>query len=128
MRSIKIGGDEMTIKIEVFTNSGMYEIEEEIHGFPNAQAAADYRDHDARICYKFTKLAQDEGQPVCYGPMNAMEADGAEGTGAGQAQVIEYYPDWVSTLKNFSFYATLAFLMLWALGSLVMLLTLGAGW
>lgn len=117
----------MAIKIEVFTNSGMYEIEEEIRGFPNAQAAAHYRDHDDRLCYKYTKLAQDESQPVYYGPMNAMEADGTEGTGTGQAQVIEYYPDWVSTLKNIGFYATLAVFAIVAFGSLVMLLTLGAG-
>lgn len=117
----------MGIQIEVFTNSGMYEIEEVIHGFPNAQAAAHYRDHDDRLCYKYTKLAQDESQPVYYGPMNAMEADGTEGTGAGKSQVIEYYPDWVSNLKNICFYATLTVLILGALGSLVMLLTLGAG-
>ena len=117
----------MPIKIEVFTNSGMYEIEEEIRGFPNAQAAANYRDHDERLCYKYTKLAQDESQPVYYGPMNAMESDGTEGNGAGKTQVIQYHPDWVSNLANIGFYATLAILILGALGSLVMLLTLGAG-
>ena len=117
----------MSIKIVVFTNSGMYDVDEEIRGFPSAQAAANYRDHDDRLCYKYTKLAQDESQPVYYGPMNTMDADGTEGTGAGKAQVIEYYPDWVSTLKNIGFYATLAVLTLGALGSLAMLLTLGAG-
>ena len=117
----------MAIKIEVFTNSGMYEIEEEIRGFPNAQAAANYRDHDDRLCYKYTKLAQDESQPVYYGPMNTMDADGTEGTGAGKAQVIEYYPDWVSTLAYIGFYVKLTVLMLGALGSLVMLIMSVAG-
>lgn len=127
MRSIRIGGDEMAIKIEVFTNSGMYEIEEEIHGFPNAQAAAHYRDHDDRLCYKYTKLAPDESQAVYYGPMNAMESDGTEGNGAGKTQVIQYHPDWVSNLANIGFHATLAVLMLGALGSLVMLIMSVAG-
>jgi hypothetical protein len=118
----------MTIKIEVFTNSGMYEIEEEIRGFPSAQAAADYRDHDDRLCYKYTKLAQDESQPVYYGPMNAMEADGTEGTGAGKAQVIQYHDEAGHRWANFRFIGLVFIFFICFLISGVSVLFNGFGW
>ncbi len=94
------------IKIVVYTNSGMYEVEREIVGFPNAQAAAHHRDHDDDLCSKYTKLEQDVRNPVYSGNYGdtAMESDGSEGTSAGEAQVIQYHGKTGHFWANFRFY------------------------
>ena len=112
-------------KLVVFQDQYCTYVEKEITGFENPEQARAFQND-----YPFTRVQIDynnyvDGHVVQSDDMRSENVD--DGSAEQPKQVIEYYPDWVSTLKNIRFYATLAFLMLGALGSLVMLLTLGAG-
>ena len=131
MRSISIGGDEMGSELGLGYKLVVYEdqyctyVAKEITGFDNAEQAREHQND-----YPYTRVQIDydnylDGHVANSDDMRSENVnDGSEET---SRQVIEYYPDWVSALKNIGFYATLAVLTLGALGSLVMLLTLGAG-
>lgn len=91
------------IKIVVYDDTKTV-VEEEITGFASAGQAANYRDHQDRLAYKITVLEQDVREPLYSGNYgDTSQADGTEGTGAGQAQVIQYHDEAGHRWANFRF-------------------------
>lgn len=112
-------------KLVVYEDQYCTYVAKEITGFDNAEQAREHQND-----YPYTRVQIDydnylDGHVANSDDMRSEDMDA--GNAETPRQIIEYYPDWVSTLKNIGFYATLAVLSLAALGSLVMLLTLGAG-
>ena len=154
MRSISIGGDEMEGDLVYTTEINGYKIEyQQIQGTNKWEATA-YDDqgnqarsdwmHDSGKCIEQAVYCLQEGyfwhddaasivfdRDLKHIPINDYNSPNENDLNSGSVEInnqaILYYSDWVSTLKNIGFYATLVVLSLAALGSLVMLLTLGAG-
>lgn len=93
------------IKIVVYNDTKTV-VEEEIRGFANASMAANYRDHDDRLAYKTTVLEQDVREAVYSGNYGdtAMDSDGSEGIGEGEAQVMQYHGKAGHFWAGFRFY------------------------
>jgi len=112
-------------KLVVYEDQYCTYVAKEITGYSDPVTAREHQEE-----YQYTRVEIDydnylDGNVVQSDDMRSLNVD--DGSAEQPKQVIEYYPDWVSTVKNIGFYATLAVFMLGALVSLVMLLTLGAG-
>lgn len=100
-------------------------VAKEITGYSDPVTAREHQEE-----YQYTRVEIDydnylDGHVVQSDDMRSLNVD--DGSAEQPKQVIQYYPDWVSTLAYVGFYAKLTVLMLGALGSLVMLIMLVAG-
>jgi hypothetical protein len=99
----------------------MSEIEQVITGFSNAREAANYRDTHYETAGKPSQMQQsgDQASTIDADDMRSENTD--DGSQEQPKQVIAYYPDWVSSLKNSAFYVLLFLIGGAALLSLVVL-------
>ena len=111
----------MSVNLVIYTTPTMSEIEQVITGFSSAREAAHYRDTHYETAGKPSQMQQ-SGDQVSTIDADDMRSENADDGSAEQPkQTIEYYPDWVSSLKNIMFYLLLFLIGGAALLSLVVL-------
>lgn len=112
-------------KLVVYEDQYCTYVAKEITGYSDPVAAREHQEE-----YQYTRVEIDydnylDGHVVQSDDMRSLNVD--DGSAEQPKQVIQYYPDWVSTLAYIGFYVKLTVLMLGALGSLVMLIMSVAG-
>ena len=110
----------MAIKIVVYSDPYLTNIVDEVTGFSNAREAAHHRDN-SELWDKYTQLQQDVGRVSSIDADDMRSENADDGSAEQPNQTIEYYPDWVSSLKNIMFYLLLFLIGGAALLSLVVL-------
>lgn len=96
----------MAIKIVVYSDPYLTNIVDEVTGFSNAREAAHHRDN-SELWDKYTQLQQDAGRVSSIDADDMRSENTDDGSQEQTKQIIEYYPDWVSSLKNAAFYVLL---------------------
>ena len=111
----------MSVKLVIYTTPTMSEVEQVITGFSSARDAARYRDTHYETAGKPSQMQQSGDQVSIIDADDMRSENTDDGSREQPKQVIQYYPDWVSSLKNAAFYVLLFLICGAAILSLLML-------